>query len=267
MAKLVEGKVALITGAAGGIGREHALMLASHGAKIVVNDLGGDMSGQGEDLTQAQKVVEEIQAMGGEAVVNGGNVASFTDAKAMIDQAIDTYGDLNILINNAATTNFLRFDDLDALTEDHWDRVLQTNVKAPFYMVRAARRWLEASTEGGEIIHITSIAGMTGNGSSLAYCASKAALINMTLSMARILAPKIRVNAVAPGFIADQWTQQGLGERYGAAVQTHTQKALLGKVSEPEDVAMAVLSLITGSDMITGQNLVCDGGSMIGPRA
>ena len=99
-----------------------------------------------------------------------------------------------------------------------------------------ARRWLEASTEGGEIIHITSIAGMTGNGSSLAYCASKAALINMTLSMARILAPKIRVNAVAPGFIADQWTQQGLGERYGAAVQTHTQKALLGKVSEPEDV-------------------------------
>ena len=118
MAKLVEGKVALITGAAGGIGREHALMLASHGAKIVVNDLGGDMSGQGEDLTQAQKVVEEIQAMGGEAVVNGGNVASFTDAKAMIDQAIDTYGDLNILINNAG---ILRDRMLFSMSEDDWD--------------------------------------------------------------------------------------------------------------------------------------------------
>ena len=108
---------------------------------------------------------------------------------------------------------------------------------------------------------------MTGNGSSLAYCASKAALINMTLSMARILAPKIRVNAVAPGFIADQWTQQGLGERYGAAVQTHTQKALLGKVSEPGGRCHGSPVPDHGSDMITGQNLVCDGGSMIGPRA
>ena len=88
ISKLVEGKVALITGAAGGIGREHALMLASHGAKVVVNDLGGDVSGQGEDLTQAQKVVEEIQEMGGEAVVNGGNVANFNDAKAMVDQLL-----------------------------------------------------------------------------------------------------------------------------------------------------------------------------------
>ena len=152
----------------------------------------------------------------------------------MVNQTIAHWGQLDILIN-AATTNFLRFDDLDALTEDHWDRVLQTN-EGTFLHGTRRRRWLEASTEGGEIIHITSIAGrqkwqFTG------YCASKAALINMTLSMARILAPKIRVNAVAPGFIADQWTQQGLGERYGAAVQTHTQKALLGKVSEPEDVA------------------------------
>ena len=124
MTKLVDGNVALITGAAGGIGREHALMLASHGAKIVVNDLGGDVSGQGEDLTQAQKVVEEIEAMGGEAVVNGGSVSNFEDAKSMIDQAIDTYGDLNILINNAG----LAFKGADPTPhQDQAEPTLRTN--------------------------------------------------------------------------------------------------------------------------------------------
>ena len=107
---------------------------------------------------------------------------------------------------------------------------------------------------------------MTGNGSSLAYCAQGSTDQHDPFNGSHS-GTQDQVNAVAPGFIADQWTQQGLGERCRAAVQTHTQKALLGKVSEPEDVAMAVLSLITGSDMITGQNLVCDGGSMIGPRA
>ena len=255
----LKGKHAFVCGASKGIGEATAKMMAKAGADITV------CARNGAALTA---LCEELTGLGGgqhQALML--NLEETEGLAGAFASAAETLGPVHILINNAATTNFLRFDDLDALTEDHWDRVLQTNVKAPFYMVRAARRWLEASTEGGEIIHITSIAGMTGNGSSLAYCASKAALINMTLSMARILAPKIRVNAVAPGFIADQWTQQGLGERYGAAVQTHTQKALLGKVSEPEDVAMAVLSLITGSDMITGQNLVCDGGSMIGPRA
>ena len=255
----IRNKVALVTGSSRGVGRSVAQQLAARGCRVVINHR------DSED--QAQETLGWIESHGGKAIILRADVSEESACRSLVNQTIAHWGQLDILINNAATTNFLRFDDLDALTEDHWDRVLQTNVKAPFYMVRAARRWLEASTEGGEIIHITSIAGMTGNGSSLAYCASKAALINMTLSMARILAPKIRVNAVAPGFIADQWTQQGLGKRYGAAVQTHTQKALLGKVSEPEDVAMAVLSLITGSDMITGQNLVCDGGSMIGPRA
>ena len=101
MSKLLEGKVALITGAGRGIGREHALMMAEHGASIVVNDLGGDIHGEGGDASPAQEVVAEIEAMGGKAVVNGGNVAKFDEAKGMIDQAIDTYGDINIVVNNA----------------------------------------------------------------------------------------------------------------------------------------------------------------------
>ena len=121
MGKLLEGKVALITGAGRGIGRDHAIMMAEHGAKVVVNDLGGDEFGGPGDLTPAQEVVSEIEAMGGEAVVNGGNVASFDDAKAMIDQAIDTYGDINIVVNNAG---ILRDRMLFSMSEDDWDAVL-----------------------------------------------------------------------------------------------------------------------------------------------
>ena len=170
-------------------------------------------------------------------------------------------------MNNAATTDFLPFADLSLLTDAHWDRVLQTNVKGPFYCSRAAEPWLKKSKNGGEIINITSVAGLIGNGSSMAYCASKAALINMTVSLARVLAPQVRVNAVAPGFIADDWTQQGLKECYEDTKEGHESKAVLGKVCHPDDVAAAVVSLITGSDLITGQNLVCDGGAMIGPSA
>jgi 3-oxoacyl-[acyl-carrier protein] reductase len=185
----------------------------------------------------------------------------------LIHKTVDQFGGMDILVNNAATTNFLPFADLNLLTDEHWDRILQTNVKGPFYCSRAAGPWLEKSESGGEIINITSVAGLTGNGSSLAYCASKAALINMTVSLARILAPQVRVNSVAPGFIADDWTQQGLKDRYEEAKHSHESKAVLGKVCHPDDVAAAVVSLITGSDLITGQTLVCDGGATIGPRA
>ena len=142
----------------------------------------------------------------------------------------------------------------------------QVNVKGAFYCVRAARPHLEKAPGGGQVINVTSVAGMTGSGSSIAYCASKAALINMTISLARALAPSIRVNAVAPGFIADDWTRRGLGERYDAARCAHEQRAVLGKVCQPADVAAAILSLATGSSLVTGQNVVVDGGMTIGPR-
>ena len=129
MSKLVEGKVALITGAARGIGREHALMLASHGAKIVVNDLGGDAAGDGEDLTPAQQVVDEIKGMGGEAVVNGGNVADFDAARDMVHQAVDTFGDINIVINNAG---ILRDRMIFSMSESDWDAIMAVHLKGTF---------------------------------------------------------------------------------------------------------------------------------------
>ncbi len=255
----VDGKVALITGSSRGVGQATALQLAAMGCSIIINHR--------DSQAQAETTLEAIRAMGGKAMVVQADVSREGACQDLVRASVEAWGRLDILINNAATTDFLPFADLDALEEDHWDRVLQTNIKGPFYMIRSARPWLEKAPGGGEIINITSIAGLTGNGSSLAYCASKAALINMTLSMARILAPRVRVNAVAPGFIADHWTREGLGGGYESALNGHASKSVLGAVCEPDDVARAVVSIITGSDLVTGQNLVCDAGAMIGPRA
>ena len=255
----IRNKVALITGSSRGVGRSVAQQLAARGCRVVINHR------DSED--QAQETLGWIESHGGKAIILRADVSEKSACRSLVNQTIAHWGQLDILINNAATTDFLPFADLGALEEDHWDRVLQTNIKGPFYMIRSARPWLEKAPGGGEIINITSIAGLTGNGSSLAYCASKAALINMTLSMARILAPRVRVNAVAPGFIADHWTREGLGGGYESALNGHASKSVLGAVCEPDDVARAVVSIITGSDLVTGQNLVCDAGAMIGPRA
>ena len=126
---ILDGKVALVTGAGRGIGREHALMMASEGAKVVVNDLGGDAAGGGADATPAQDVVAEIEAMGGEAVVNGGNVAVFDEAGAMVQQAIDTFGDINIIVNNAG---ILLDRMLFSMSEDDWDAVIAVHLTGTF---------------------------------------------------------------------------------------------------------------------------------------
>ncbi|MBT4275719.1 MAG: SDR family oxidoreductase [Verrucomicrobia bacterium] len=254
-----QGKVAVITGSSRGVGRAVALRLARQGCRIVLNFR--------SSKEEAESVLKELQKIDTPSLMIQADVSKESDCLALIQQTVDRFGGEDILVNNAATTDFLPFADLSLLTEAHWDRVLQTNVKGPFYCSRAAEPWLKKSKNGGEIINITSVAGLIGNGSSMAYCASKAALINMTVSLARVLAPQVRVNAVAPGFIADDWTQQGLKECYEDTKEGHESKAVLGKVCHPDDVAAAVVSLITGSDLITGQNLVCDGGAMIGPSA
>ena len=254
-----QGKVAIITGSSRGVGRAAALKLAAQGCSVVIN--------YRSSKEEAESVFKELKSFKAPSLLIQADVSKEADCLSLIQKTTAEFGRLDILVNNAATTNFLPFSDLNLLADEHWDRILQTNVKGPFYCAKAAQSWLEKSEKGGEIVNITSIAGLTGNGSSLAYCASKAALINMTISLARILAPHVRVNSVAPGFIADDWTQQGLKDNYENAKTGHESKAVLGKVCTPDDVAEAVVSLITGSDLVTGQTLVCDGGATIGPRA
>jgi len=202
MANLCEGRVAIVTGAARGVGKENALLLAKEGARLVVNDLGGAVDGTGTDATPAQEVASEIIAGGGQAVVNGDDVSSWDGAKNMIDQAIDTYGKLDILVNNAG---ILRDRMLVNMTEQEWDAVIQVHLKGTFAPSRhAAAYWREKSKEtgepvGGRIVNTTSTSGIYGNMGQTNYGAAKAGIAAFTIIAARELRRiGVTVNAISP---------------------------------------------------------------------
>ena len=202
MGNIVEGRVAIVTGAGRGIGREHALMLASNGAKVVVNDLGGDAAGAGADTTPAQSVVDEILAMGGEAVVNGGNVADFDSAGEMVQQALDTFGSCDILINNAG---ILRDRMVFSMSEGDWDAVINVHLKGTFAPTHhAAAYWRENVKAGGEafgrIGNTASPSGIYGNVGQSNYGAAKAGIAAFTVITAMELVKYgVTVNCLAPG--------------------------------------------------------------------
>ncbi len=212
MSRLCEGRIAIVTGAGRGIGREHALMLAHHGAKVVVNDLGGNVDGSGGDQTPAQQVVAEIRAMGGEAVVNGDNVASWEGAQRLINTAIETFGDLHVVVNNAG---ILRDRVLVNMTEEEWDAVINVHLKGTFAPSRwAAAYWREQSKAGkpvsGRIINTTSVSGIYGNPGQTNYGAAKAGIASFTNIAALELARYgVTVNAVGP--VALTRMTEGLG--------------------------------------------------------
>jgi len=202
MARLCEGRVAIVTGAARGVGREHALGLARHGARVVVNDLGGAVDGTGTDKSHAQQVVEEIKAIGGEAVVNGDDVSSWNGAKNMIDQAVETFGTLDVVVNNAG---ILRDRMLVNMTEDEWDSVIQVHLKGTFAPSRhAAAYWRQKSKDTGEkvnarIINTSSTSGLYGNVGQTNYGAAKAGIAAFTVIAARELGRiGVTVNSISP---------------------------------------------------------------------
>ena len=202
MARLCEGRIALVTGAARGVGKEHALGLAKHGAKVVVNDLGAGVDGSGADTTPAQAVVDEIKDLGGEAIVNGDDVSSWDGAKNMIDQTIDAFGTIDVVVNNAG---ILRDRMLVNMTEDEWDAVIQVHLKGTFAPSRhAAAYWRQRSKETGEkvnarIINTSSTSGLYGNIGQTNYGAAKAGIAAFTIIAARELARiGVTVNAISP---------------------------------------------------------------------
>ena len=201
---------------------------------------------------------------GAEAILVQGDVAEDTACRSMVEQALSVFGGLDILINNAGTTRFIDFPNLEDVKDEDWDRIFAVNLKGPFQMARAAREAL-AEDEGGVIVNTASIAGMVGAGSSIPYCASKAALINLTLSLARTLGPEIRVNAIAPGFIEGEWLQNGLGETYEQVKAAKAAGTVLGKVSTPDDIASGIIAMVLATNT-TGHTLVIDGGDTVGPR-
>ena len=229
MGNLCAGRVAVVTGAGRGIGREHALLLAENGAKVVVNDLGGDAAGDGGDITPAQSVVEEIVAMGGEAVVNGANVADFDAAGAMIHQAIDTFGSCDIVINNAG---ILRDRMVFSMSEGDWDAVINVHLKGTFAPTPPAPvYWREKVKAGGagfgRIVNTSSPSGIYGNVGQSNYGAAKAGIAAFTLITAVELAKYgVTVNCLAPGAYTrmtadlpgfsgmDEEAQEALGPRW-----------------------------------------------------
>jgi len=201
MTRLCEGRVAIVTGAGRGIGREHAISLARHGAKVVVNDVGGAVDGTGSDLSPAEQVVAEIEAMGEEAIANGESVSDFAGAERLVQSAIDRFGDLHVLINNAG---ILRDRMLSNMTEDEWDAVINVHLKGHFAPTRhAAAYWRGQSKAGepvaGRVINTASPSGLFGNVGQANYGAAKAGIAAFTVIAAQELSRYgVTVNCLAP---------------------------------------------------------------------
>ncbi len=212
MSRLCEGRVAIVTGAGRGIGREHALSLARQGAKVVVNDLGGAVDGSGGDLSPAEQVVEEIRGMGGEAVANGDNVADWEGAQRMINTAVENFGDLHAVVNNAG---ILRDRVLANMTEEEWDAVINVHLKGTFAPSRwAVAYWRERAKAGehvsGRIVNTTSVSGIYGNPGQTNYGAAKAGIAAFTnIAALEVARYGVTVNAVAP--VALTRMTEGLG--------------------------------------------------------
>src|SRR5690606_13256348 len=190
------------------------------------------------------------------------DVADDAACRRLVETALRELGRLDVLVNNAGTTVFVPHADLDAITSEDWSRVLGVNLIGPFQLARAARAPLEASGAGA-IVNVSSVAGIAGIGSSIPYCASKAGLNILTVTLARALAPRIRVNAVAPGFITGRWLAEGLGAAYEPVKKAMEARAPLARVCDPEDVAQVILALVADADMVTGQILPVEGGMLI----
>jgi 3-oxoacyl-[acyl-carrier protein] reductase len=241
----IKNKTALITGGATGIGKAVALNLAREGANIVIN--------YSKSLKEAKETLEEINQCGVKGLILQGDVSDNKQVVRMFQQIIDHFGRIDILVNNAGTTNFVPLEDLNGLLEEYWDRTLNVNVKGMFFTSRACAEELKKNK--GCIVNITSIAGIHGTGSSIAYAASKAAGISITKSLARVLAPDVRVNSIAPGIVNTRWVNG-----YEDHVKRYSEGTPLGRAAYPEDVANMVNAIILGGDFVTGQTIVVDGG-------
>ncbi|MDH5675980.1 MAG: SDR family oxidoreductase [Myxococcales bacterium] len=248
-------KSAIVTGSATGVGRETALALGRLGCNVIINYT--------RSRAEAEQTGADVAALGVKVEVVQADVSVDADCKRLVETATAHFGGLDVLVNNAGTTSFINHADLDGVGDEDWTRIMAVNVQGPFQMARAAREALSAG-DGGAIVNVSSIAGLRAIGSSIPYCASKAALNNLTVALARVLSPKVRVNAVAPGFITGRWLQGGLGGAYDIAKAANEKRAPLQRVCDPKDVADAILSLITGSSMITGHIVPVEGGLLIG---
>jgi 3-oxoacyl-[acyl-carrier protein] reductase len=241
-----EGKVALVTGGATGIGKGCVLRLASRGADIAII--------YSKSKEKAEQLVKELQENNTRAIALQADITDDIAVRKVIDEILVWSGNrLDILINNAGRTRFIAMEDLDAITRDVWDSIMDTNVLGTFQVTRACAAALK-ETEGS-VLNVASIAGLMGKGSSMPYAVSKGALITLTKAFARVLAPNVRVNAVAPGIVMTDWVA---GQEEHVRIQS--KNTLLGRPAEIEDVVNTIEGFLRFGGFVTGQTLVVDGG-------
>lgn len=249
----IRGGVAIVTGSATGVGAAAARLLASKGCNVVINYTRSE--------TEARETEAACQQLGVETLLCKADVSQDADCRRMAAEAMARWGRIDALINNAGTTQFVNHANLEGLSADDFQRIYAVNVIGPFQMTRAVVPHMKAAGRGA-IVNVSSIAGVMGVGSSIAYTASKGALNTMTLSLARVLGPEIRVNTICPGFIQGRWLRGGMGDAaYEAAVAAQERTTPLHRAGTPEDMAEAAVWFIEGATNITGEILIVDAGS------
>ena len=250
----LKGCAAIVTGSSSvtGIGAECAKALAGRGCNVVINYVNNEDG--------AKETAAQCEALGAETLIFQGSVAEDESCRAMVGAAMDKWGRLDALINNAATTKPIKHVNMDQLDGDEFIRIYKVNVVGAYQMIRAATPHLKASGDGA-VVNISSTAVWRASGSSIAYCASKGALNNITISLSRVLAPEVRINAVCPGGLLGNWTHSIMtDEEYERRVNDAQNKYLLRKAIWPPDVARTALWLVEGATHMTGEAIRMDVG-------
>lgn len=244
--------VAIVTGSSRGVGAATVKLLAKNGYNVVVN--------YSKSEKEAGEVQEACESLGAETLLCRADVAEDGDCRRMAREAMDKWGRINVLVNNAGTTKFNAHDNLEGLSKEDFLRIYSINLVGPYQMIRAVAPHMKAAGSG-VVVNIASIAGVRAIGSSVAYCASKAALINMTMALARVLGPEIRINAICPGFIQGEWLKAGMGQERYQKTKSHLESTIpLKLTATPEMIAATVRYFIEDAVLVTGETLLLDGG-------
>ncbi|MBE0623097.1 MAG: glucose 1-dehydrogenase [Burkholderiales bacterium] len=247
--------VCIVTGSASGIGAATAILLAGRGARVVVN--------YSKSEEAARETLKACEDAGAEALLVKANVVEDADCRRLAQAALDKWGRIDALVNNAGATKFANHADLEALSAEDFLGIYAVNVVGSYQMVRACAPAMKKGGRGA-VVNVSSIAGKNGMGSSMAYAASKGALNTLTMSLARVLGPEIRVNAVCPGMVDTKWLREGYGPRYAAIEARYRNGTPLGRPGTPEEVAAVIAWLIEGADLVTGETIMVDSGMHMG---
>ena len=240
-------KVAIVTGSSSGIGAATAVELSRRGWSVLIN------------FSRNREAAEQVQKGCPGSILVQADVGEDAECRKVVKAALDEWGRVDALVNNAGTTKFVKHPDLDGLQADDFLRIYRLNVVGPFQMARACAPALKAAK--GAMVNVSSVASLLGTGSSIAYAASKAALNALTFSLARVLGPEVRVNAVCPGYVDTPWQHAALGDAGAAkASERYSGMVPLKDYARPEDVAETIAWLIEGARQVTGETIFVDGG-------